>query len=68
MAKTYNREKTASSANMAGFENWISACRKLKLHLCLSPCTSINSQWTKVLNVRPETLKLVQKEQETLWK
>jgi hypothetical protein len=41
-------------------ENWISACRKLKLDPCLSPCTSINSKWIKDLIIRPEALKLVQ--------
>jgi hypothetical protein len=41
-------------------ENWIFACRKLKLDPCLSPCTSINIKWNKDLNIRPETLKLVQ--------
>jgi hypothetical protein len=49
----------ASSTNVAK-EKWVSACRKLKLDPCLSPCTSINSKWTKDLNIRPETLKLVQ--------
>jgi hypothetical protein len=34
--------------------------RKLKLDPCLSLCTSINSKWIKDLNIRPETLKLVQ--------
>jgi hypothetical protein len=38
----------------------ISAFRKMKLGPCLSPCTSINSKWTKDFNIRPETLKLVQ--------
>jgi hypothetical protein len=27
---------------------------------CLSSCTSINSKWIKNLNIRPETLQLVQ--------
>jgi hypothetical protein len=39
----------------------LSACRKLIPDPCLSPCTSINSKWLKDLNIRPETLKLVQK-------
>jgi hypothetical protein len=43
------------------WEKWFSACRKLKLDTHLSPCTSINSEWIKDLNIRPETLKLVQK-------
>jgi hypothetical protein len=37
---------------------------KVVIHLqedpCLSPCTSINSKWIKDLNIRPETLKVVQ--------
>jgi hypothetical protein len=35
-------------------------CGKLKLDPCLSPCTSINSKWIKDLNIRPETLVLIQ--------
>jgi hypothetical protein len=34
--------------------------KKLKLKPCVSPCTSINSEWIKDLNIRPETCKLVQ--------
>jgi hypothetical protein len=33
----------------------------VKLDPCLSLYTSINSKWIKDLNIRPETLKLVQK-------
>jgi hypothetical protein len=32
----------------------------LKLDPCLSLCTNINSKWIKDLNIKPETLKLVQ--------
>jgi hypothetical protein len=42
------------------WETWISACRKLKLDPCLSPHTNIYSKWIKDLNIKPETLKVVQ--------
>jgi hypothetical protein len=41
-------------------ENWMSACRMLKLDPFVSPCIMINSKCCKDLNIRPETLKLVQ--------
>jgi hypothetical protein len=43
------------------WDKWLSAYRKLKLEPCLSPCVSISSKCIKDLNIRPETLKLVQK-------
>jgi hypothetical protein len=46
--------------NKCCWEKWLSACRRLKLDPCLSPCTSINSEWTKDLNSRPQTLEVVQ--------
>jgi hypothetical protein len=52
-------EKTASSTNIAG-KNAYLPCRKLKLDPCQSFFTSINSKWIKDLNIRPETLQLVQ--------
>jgi hypothetical protein len=54
--KIHDGEKTASSMR----EKWLSICKKLKIDPCLSPCTTINLKWIKDLNIRPQTLKLVQ--------
>jgi hypothetical protein len=60
--KIYDGEKTASLTNVAGKSGYLFffPAKKLKLDLCLSPCTSINSKWIKGLNIRPKMLKLVQ--------
>jgi hypothetical protein len=46
--------------NKCCWEKWLSDCKKPKLDPCLSPCTSINSKCITDLNIRPETLKLLQ--------
>jgi hypothetical protein len=59
LPKTYDGGKTASSTNVAGISGYLPA-KKLKLYPCLLPCTSINSKKINDLNIRPETLKLLQ--------
>jgi hypothetical protein len=47
--------------NKSCWVNWISPCRRLKLDIGHLPCTKINSEWIKDLNIRPETLKQLHK-------
>lgn len=58
--RVHNGERMDSLVNGVG-EQWISVCKRMKLNPCITSHTEIHTKWIKHLKVKPESVKLQEK-------
>ena len=57
------QQRKYSLLNKWFWENWTATCNRMKLEHSLRPYTKIDSKWINGLNIRLDTLKVLEKTQ-----
>jgi hypothetical protein len=57
--KKYNGKKE-SIFNKWCWSNWMSTCRRMQIDPYLLPCTKLKSKWIKELNIKLDTINLME--------